>query len=1209
MPVQFILGEHPREKRQHMIEHMHTYLKENPDERVIYLIPDNVKYEAETTILNHFMEEDKSSYSGMMRLQVFSFSRLAWYLLQDNPIYQQPQLTETGLAMLVRNILQDEEENLTIFRGASQQTGFITRLVALFMELRNGKVAPEDLLDIVGNSDSNPENFQRKMNDLSLLYRKYDEKLKGKYLEKEDLYTELIQNIKDRKSLFSQTTIMIDHYEHFSAQELELLVVLAKYSKKVNISLTVNAEIALQNNHLSNPFYRSTKTFHQLTEVFQINKVEILKPLVTGTLSESVNGTNQEVVHLAEYWINSSSPTTYVDLNKYQNHDYNNIEAWAAEDKKSEVMHIATKIKQLVGEGKYRYKDFQIMSRDLEGYQLNIDALFHENEIPYFMDETETMAEHPILEFIISLFSLKKRHYRLDDIFRFLRTELYCPDVLEEDISEQTFYEIEDKNNYYEEILSSWRNKVDIAENVALAYGYQGSDWIRDEEWLYARLNLEGEFAQNEKELHIQAIANDVRAAFRAEIVAFIDELDSGKTNREIITSLYQFMVEIGVVKQIEHWRDQLVVAGDLEEARKHEQAWDTFIALLDEFVEVLGDEAWDIDLFTSIIETGFEQATFSMVPPTLDQVLITSFDFPKIETKKVVFIIGMTDSQFPKAPTSQSLLTDEDREFVGSQLSSEKYLATSEVESSANEPFMMYLALMQSNEKIILTYPIANEESKENRISPYLARITKALPISTKIKYANAISNQEREIEEYKNYVGSIGQTFGQMVISLRHGIDEGEQPEAFWVKLFEALYNPSDPRHQLIINSLSHKNIPVPLPDTLAEELYGKDLYLSVSQLETFYADPFSHFLIYGLRLKERQIQELSPLETGNFFHDALDLISSQIFKLDTDLAQLTSADLKRMTTEAFEFLVQSNKYRLSQSSRRMHFIFKQLAQTVERMVWSIVNQAKRSQLRASKTELLFGRIGADKGVQGLSFPMKNGGELHLRGKVDRIDTFTKDGQLYAGIVDYKSSSTKFDYPKMYYGLMMQMITYLDTVLSNSKEIFNQQAKGIGAFYSRVHHPFIDAKALKQKELKEELLKSYKFDGLIVDNDNILQAVDTELENGFSPLYPIRLLKSGLYSSKNIITEEEFELLLRFNRDKIIEAGNRILAGENMLRPLDDDKLFTPSVRGSYQAISQFDALLPENNYHEMMSLDKDEFFKLLQEHYSPESKEENE
>lgn len=240
MPVQFILGDHPTEKRKRIIDHMYEQLSNNRDERMIYLVPDNVKYEAETMILEQFMAKEKDAkYSGMIRLQVFSFSRLAWYILQDKPIYQKQQLTETGLAMLLKNILQEEEKNLSIFRGASQHSGFIERLVSLFMELRNGKVIPSDLIEVANLYETDKaaierQDFQLKMNDLSLLYQRYDEELSGKYIEKEDMYSELIQSLYAMKQELQNTHVIVDHYEHFSAQEQELLLVLARTTKNIS---------------------------------------------------------------------------------------------------------------------------------------------------------------------------------------------------------------------------------------------------------------------------------------------------------------------------------------------------------------------------------------------------------------------------------------------------------------------------------------------------------------------------------------------------------------------------------------------------------------------------------------------------------------------------------------------------------------------------------------------------------------------------------------------------------------------------------------------------------------------------------------------------------------------------------------------------------------------------------------------------------------
>src|SRR5699024_12195537 len=86
---------------------------------------------------------------------------------------------------------------------------------------------------------------------------------------------------------------------------------------------------------------------------------------------------------------------------------------------------------------------------------------FVENELPFFIDQANTMSHHPILEFINSLFLLKKNHYRLDDVFRFLRTELFIPDYDGQDTSKEA----------YQKQINEWRQKIDIAENVALAYG------------------------------------------------------------------------------------------------------------------------------------------------------------------------------------------------------------------------------------------------------------------------------------------------------------------------------------------------------------------------------------------------------------------------------------------------------------------------------------------------------------------------------------------------------------------------------------------------------------------------------------------------------------------------------------------------------------------------------------------------------------------
>lgn len=76
--------------------------------------------------------------------------------------------------------------------------------------------------------------------------------------------------------------------------------------------------------------------------------------------------------------------------------------------------------------------------------------------------------------------------------------------------------------------------------------------------------------------------------------------------------------------QQLLFWRDQLIEQEDLEGARRHEQVWQVFTEMLDEYVEILGEQEFDEESFRMILITGFENASYSIVPPTIDQVIFS---------------------------------------------------------------------------------------------------------------------------------------------------------------------------------------------------------------------------------------------------------------------------------------------------------------------------------------------------------------------------------------------------------------------------------------------------------------------------------------------------------------------------------------------------------------------------------------------------------
>ena len=81
--------------------------------------------------------------------------------------------------------------------------------------------------------------------------------------------------------------------------------------------------------------------------------------------------------------------------------------------------------------------------------------------------------------------------------------------------------------------------------------------------------------------------------------------------------------------------------------------------------------------------------------------------------------------------------------------------------------------------------------------------------------------------------------------------------------------------------------------------------------------------------------------------------------------------------------------------------------------------------------------------------------------------------DNALYISVVDYKSSHKTLSVKDMYHGLMLQLLTYLDTAVHFSTELFGKQAKPAGAFFAQVKNPILQANKLIGKDLLEDRLK----------------------------------------------------------------------------------------------------------------------------------------
>src|SRR5699024_8804590 len=203
--------------------------------------------------------------------------------------------------------------------------------------------------------------------------------------------------------------------------------------------------------------------------------------------------------------------------------------------------------------------------------------------------------------------------------------------------------------------------------------------------------------------------------------------------------ALYEYIEEISAYEKLDALRKEAEEQGNLLEARNHEMVWKAVVALLDQFVEILGEEELSLDTFFSILETGLDSLTFANIPPSLDAVLVGDADNARMSNSKCVFLIGVNEGVIPKIPEENGLIDEEERDWL-MQYGVE--LAPTATQQLIDEQFAMYHMLTRATKYLYICYPIADEEGKTLLASSLIKRLQDKFPYARQHFITNDVND-----------------------------------------------------------------------------------------------------------------------------------------------------------------------------------------------------------------------------------------------------------------------------------------------------------------------------------------------------------------------------------------------------------------------------------------------------------------------------------
>ncbi|WLD94837.1 helicase-exonuclease AddAB subunit AddB [Alkalihalobacillus sp. AL-G] len=1154
MSIRFKIGRAGSGKTTSCLEELRERLKKEPHGKpLIFLVPDQMTFQMEYELIK------TPGLGGMIRSQVFSFSRLALKVLQEVGGLTRYHLNSTGMNMLLRKVVEKNKDDLRLFQKSTDQPGFYEQLEEMITEFKRYCLSSDDLESFAMNFFNGKEDrklLADKLHDVHIIYQRLEELVADKYIDSED-YLRLFEERIPDSTYLNDCEIWVDGFHSYTPQELGVLAALMRKAKQMTITVTLDHPRENTPSDLD-LFRMTTATQQKLQEMAQEAGVQVDSCDVLNQFPKF--GDTPSIRHVENYYHERPVVPFYGE---------SSVTLSGAVNRRAEIEGVARDIQDLVQNKGYRYKEIAILVRDASSYSDLLDTIFVDYEIPYFLDQKRSMLHHPLIECIRSSIDVILQNWRYDAVFRCVKTDLLFP--FDENRSTRQF-----------------REQVDQLENFVLAHGIHGKKhWTSKKDWVYRKYrSLDQSFgSQTDEERNKQLMINDARQMIADPLARLERDLKSAKNGKQLCEALFLYLEDLRAPAKLEEWRYQAEKEGALSLAREHDQVWGAVIDLLEQMVEIAGNEPIGLELFSKMLDTGLESMRFALVPPSIDQVLIGSLDRSRLYNVKCSFVIGVNDGILPAKPKEEGIFSEDDREKL---LEQGVELAPTARQSLLDEPFLIYNAMSSASDYLFVSYPLADEEGKSLVPSILMNQLKELFPEQKERLLMQEPGDGE---ESDDRFIVRPARTLSYLTVQLRQW-QKGYPVSSIWWDVYNWFVENerwSDTAKRTV-HSLFYVNKAEQLTKKTSQELYGDHLKASVSRMEKHQSCPFSHFASYGLKLEERPLFRLEAPDIGQLFHAALKEVADYLKQRNIDWQELSAKDCYRIAGEMVERLAPMLQSQILLSSNRYNYIKRKLKNVVGRAAYVLSEQAKASGFSPVGLELGFGM--GDQ-LPPLKYTLPNGSTMEVIGRIDRVDAAESSDGLVLRVIDYKSSQRGLNLAEVYYGIALQMLTYLDVVLTYSDTWMGKTAKPAGVLYFHVHDPVHSSKKLlTPEEIEKELFKKFKMKGLVLEDEEVVQLMDDTID-GHSSIIPVATKKGGGFQKRSsVISHEQFDEVRSYVRSMIGSIGTEITDGKIDISPYEIRKR-TPCTFCSYRSVCQFDQSLDENNYRTLINIKDEEAF----------------
>lgn len=729
-----------------------------------------------------------------------------------------------------------------------------------------------------------------------------------------------------------------------------------------------------------------------------------------------------------------------------------------------EAEFAARNIRKLVRTENYRFSDFVIIARDIEAYEEAITTACERNNVPIFYDK-----KIPLSSFCLSVAvnsAINALNFSTENILKFHKTGLGTLNF----------------------------DEITTLENYTYLWNINGDLWLKN--W---DMDVRGFVASEQDNHQLNEELENLNVLRQKAIKPIINLksnfLGNAKTYATAIIKLIEECECAEKLKNISNKYSDDVFSSDVLR-----QSFEAYNNILDSLVICFGDKNISKSEFCEALETAVSLEKIGVIPQMLDEVTFGSADRIRPSRPKVAFILGANQGVFPKLNTNSGILALSERKKL-IELGIE--IDDNSIYSDIDENYLVYSNLCCASEKLFISYSTQTLLGEVLEPSAFVSLFLDNLNCNILKEPSDDLP--ETDYSAFIDYCRYLN-TDKNNAITIKEALKENDYYDK--TNHIDKVFSSTD---KTLSQDKSH-------------ELFGKNIYMSATRLDSYNRCHFSYFCRYGLNAKKLQPADFDVLQRGTIVHYVLEKIISTYKK------QIATFDIEKLNnlTDFYinEYLDNIKGFRTVENAKTK-FLISKISRSLKEVVAHIALEFAQSDFEPVSCEL---KIGGEDGIP-FNLPFDNG-NIIFSGSIDRVDTYNG----YIRIVDYKTGSKTFKLPDILFGLNLQMLIYLYAV-TRASGLSDKSAAGI----------------LYMPSKRDTNEKGLTMNGLLKADTDLITAMEKDMQGNFVPKLKFNKDGSLKKGQTTFIFEEDFTTIFEHIEKIMKDTGNSIYSGDISVSPVD--------------------------------------------------------